>query len=280
MSQKNVLITGTSSGIGLEIAVLLASRGYRVVATMRNPEKRQRLDEAAGKAGVELDVRQLDVTDPESVERLRGEVEEAYGALDGLVNNAGIVLGGFFEQISPEEFRSILETNLFGVAAVTRAFLPGMREAGRGTIINISSVAGRVATQGLIAYCTSKWALEGFSEALYQEVLPYGMRVVLIEPGMFRTEIFEHNLNLCKGWDNPGSPYFERGKAMLERTRKRFEKTAGDARVVAESVLQALQLEDPPLRWPVGSDSRRAILLRKVLPERFFLPLVARDQEG
>jgi NAD(P)-dependent dehydrogenase (short-subunit alcohol dehydrogenase family) len=279
-TQKTVLVTGTSTGIGLITAVHLAQTGYRVVAGMRDTAKQGRLREAASKAGVEVSVVPLDVNDGESIRRCVEEIGATQGALYGLVNNAGIGIGGFFEVLSEQEFRSVIETNLFGLAAMTRAFLPQMREAGRGVIVNLSSVVGRIAVAGVSAYGTSKWAVEGLTETLYHELKPYGVRVVLIEPGMFRTEIYESNLNLSERSHDPSSPYYEREQAMLVRIKNRYDRQAGDPSLIAQAISRALAHPSPPLRWPVGRDSAAAILLRKLLPERLFLPLISRAERA
>ena len=277
---KAVLVTGTSSGIGLMTAVHLARLGYRVVAGMRDTAKQGRLQEAAAKAGVELSVTALDVNDGRSIARCVEEIGASHGPLYGLVNNAGIGVGGFFEVLSEEEFRSVIETNLFGLAAVTRAFLPQMRKARRGVIVNLSSIVGRVAVPGVSAYGTSKWAVEGLTETLYHELRPYGVRVVLIEPGMFRTEIYEANLNLSRSSQDPSSPYYAREQAMLAKIKSRYDKRAGDPLLIAQAIARALAHPSPPLRWPVGRDSALTILLRRLLPERVFLPLIARAERA
>ena len=277
---KAVLVTGTSSGIGLVTAVHLAQQGYQVIAAMRDTGKQGRLREAAARAGVGLSVMALDVNDGASVARCAEEIRGTHGSLYGLVNNAGIGIGGFFEVLSDEEFRSVIETNLFGLAAVTRAFLPQMREARRGVIINLSSITGRVAVPGVSAYCTSKWAVEGLTETLYHELKPFGVRVVLIEPGMFRTEIYEANLNLSERSRDSTSPYYAREQAMLAKIKSRYDRQAGDPLLIARAIAGALAHPAPPLRWPVGKDSALTILLRKLLPERLFLPLIARAERA
>lgn len=266
-----VLITGSSSGIGLAIAVHLASQGYRVLATMRDPARQGRLAEAARAAGVSVDVLALDVTRPESIEACASEVHARHGRLGALINNAGIGIGGFFEDQSDAEVREQLETNFFGALATTRAFVPPMREARSGVIVNVTSLNGRVATPGLSAYAASKFALEGFSEALRHELRPFGVRVALVEPGMFRTEIFASNLRLCKSrQEGRPSAYREMGDRMLEQVLGQVERRAAHPRKIAHTVAGILADPDPGLRYPVGTDALLAISMRWLLPERLF----------
>src|SRR5687768_14210006 len=187
-----VLITGTSSGIGLSTAVECAAFGHRVVATMRNVERRGALEAAATARGASVSVEQLDVTSAGVDAKLR-ELTLKYGPFFGVVNNAGVAVGGAFEELSETDVRDVFETNVFGLMAVTRAALPSMRACERGRIVNVSSVSGRVGLPALSAYAASKHAVEGFSEALRWEVEPFGVDVCLVEPGSYKTPIFLEN---------------------------------------------------------------------------------------
>jgi NAD(P)-dependent dehydrogenase (short-subunit alcohol dehydrogenase family) len=188
MSGKIVVITGASSGIGLLTAVELARRGHTVVATMRDLARRTRLDEAAAAAGVaaRLDFRRLNVTEFDSIPTVVGEIVRDHGRIDVLVNNAGFAVAGFAEDLKLEEIRMQFETNFFGHVAMTKAAIPVMRKQGSGHIIMIASIAGRAASPVTSSYAASKFALEGWSEALRIELRSLGIRVVLVNPAPFR----------------------------------------------------------------------------------------------
>jgi NAD(P)-dependent dehydrogenase (short-subunit alcohol dehydrogenase family) len=173
-------------------AVELARAGYRVVATMRDLGRRARLDEAAEKAGVaaSIDVQELDVTDFAAMPGLVEDIVAEYGRIDVLVNNAGFALAGFAEDVKLAELRSQFETNFFGQVALTRTVLPQMKLQKSGHIILVSSISGRLAGPGRSSYSSSKFALEGWAEGLRFEAYPHGLRVVLVEPGGFATDIW------------------------------------------------------------------------------------------
>src|SRR5580698_3889120 len=186
-----VLITGCSSGFGLTTSVAAARRGWRVFATMRDPGRRAALDAAAAAAGVSVEVAALDVADAGSVKQAVAAVLVATGGrLDAVVNNAGIADAGFFEDQPEAESRQVMETNFFGATAVTRAALPSLRRSPDGRVVMVSSVAAFSPQAGLSAYVASKWALEGWAESLAIEVAPLGVRVILVEPGAYRTGIW------------------------------------------------------------------------------------------
>src|SRR5581483_4260201 len=194
------LITGCSTGIGFETALLMAERGYRVYATMRNPDAgAAALQDAAKAAGVRLEIAPLDVTDQRSVDRCVAAILEAEGRVDVLVNNAGLGELRPLELTTDEETRRIFDTNVFGPLRLMRAVLPGMRERRSGTIVNVSSVAGRFGAFGQTLYCGSKHALEAISEGLAIEVRAFGVRVAIIEPGLFNTPIIGKAMGALSG---------------------------------------------------------------------------------
>lgn len=274
---KAVLITGCSSGIGMEAAVDLAARGYRVIATMRNTAKKEKLLERAKRRGVEVDLQALDVVDPESIAACARHVHATYGPLHGLVNNAGYGIGGFFEDLTDAEYRDQMETNFWGVLAVTRAFLGPMRQAGRGYVINVSSESGRVAIPGLGAYQSSKFALEGFSEGLRHELAPFGVHVALVEPGMIATDIFTANIRLCEAGMNPKSVYYARSQRILDKTMKDVGRRAAPPDACNATIAAILEDPSPNLRYLVGTDAKLVTFLKWLLPERLFLKLVASE---
>lgn len=206
---KVVLITGTSSGFGLLASAALARKGCHVIATMRNLDKKDRLLEATENVKDRITVMKLDITNHDEIEQVVESVMGKYGTIDVLVNNAGYAQGGFVEEIEMEKWREQLETNFFGTLAMTKAEVPHMRERGQGTIINVSSISGRMAMPGLAPYSASKFALEGFSESLRFELLPLGIHVVLVEPGSYKTPI-------CRKAERPW-PSMKRPPIMRKR---------------------------------------------------------------
>jgi NAD(P)-dependent dehydrogenase (short-subunit alcohol dehydrogenase family) len=277
-----VLLTGASSGIGLSAAVACAAAGHRVVATMRNIERRGSLDEAAAAHHVSVDVEQLDVTSDSVPAKIR-ELILKYGPFFAVVNNAAIALGGAFEEQSEEDIRAQFETNVFGLMAVTRAVLPSMRAAQRGRIINVSSLSGRIAFPLLSAYAATKHAVEGFSEALRWEVEPFGIDVCLVEPDNFKTPIhFEkrrHGRNIStEGSSNAG--HAGRGSAPaglyteLRKTVERLSLEEADRAphpdVVGKVIAELIIAGSPKFRSVIGMDARTLVTLRRMVPDRLF----------
>lgn len=270
MDKRAILVTGASSGIGLAIAVLLARRGYHVYATMRDLERRGELDAAATRHNVQLDVLPLDVTDGKSIRRVVETIVNRSGTIYGLVNNAGSILAGYFEDLSDEEMRRVFDTNLFGTMAVTRAVLPLLREARRGRIIIMSSTGGRLGSPGNSAYCSSKFALEGFAEALVQEMALFGVQVSLVEPGFVRTELFGRNHQVAGRAASPESPYRDSFAKLGRITEHEVNSAALSSDDVAEVVLRILEAKRPRLRYLVGRRARFLINLRRYLPGELF----------
>jgi NAD(P)-dependent dehydrogenase (short-subunit alcohol dehydrogenase family) len=255
-NQKVAIVTGASSGIGLLTSIELARNGFRVVATMRTPAKRTKLDEAAAYAHVteNIDVRRLDVTEFSTHTDFVAEVVNSYGRIDALVNNAGFAMAGFAEDCTLEELRDQFETNFFGAVSMTKAVLPVMRKQNRGHLIQISSIAGRCAHPVLSSYSGSKYALEGWSESLRLEMKPLGINVVLIEPGSFQTDIWEANAHVAKRVFDPASPNHERSLRFRDYIRRNVTKRdpIAVARVIASVALDA----NPRMRYLVGPDAK------------------------
>jgi NAD(P)-dependent dehydrogenase (short-subunit alcohol dehydrogenase family) len=265
-----VLITGASSGIGLETAIYLAGRGFGVCASMRDLRRRGELDAEVRKRNLALDVLQLDVTDGDSVVAAVGQVIERYGRLDGLINNAGVQLRGFFEDLTDAEVREVFDTNLFGTMVVTAAVLPQMRQMRRGRIVMVTSVGGRIGALGLSAYCSSKFALEGFGEALALEVRPFGIRVALVAPAIIKTSIWDANRRVATAAEGATSPY-RAWFAETERLADRLVATSPTRPVdVARCVEHALTAAHPRLRYVVGRRAAIVIALRRYLPAGLF----------
>jgi NAD(P)-dependent dehydrogenase (short-subunit alcohol dehydrogenase family) len=262
-----VLITGASSGIGLAAALACAAAGHRVVATLRNLKKRGAVERAAADRGVRLDIEQLDVTGEDADAKVR-EIVLKYGPIYALVNNAGIAVGGAFEEQSEKDVRDQFETNVFGLMSVTRAALPSMRAAGRGRIINVSSVSGRLAFPLLAVYAATKHAVEGFSEGLRWEVEPFGIQVVNVEPGNIKTPIFYENQRRAEHLSKDG-PYAAITE-IVERLLLAGLEKAPAAGVVGEAIARLVSDPSPPFRTVIGSDARVMVTLRRLLPDRLF----------
>jgi NAD(P)-dependent dehydrogenase (short-subunit alcohol dehydrogenase family) len=275
MSDKVALITGSSSGIGLLTAIELARGGYRLVATMRDLSRRNRLDEAAERAGVagQLDVRRLDVTEFDSIPGLVEAVARDHGRIDVLVNNAGVAVAGFAEDLRLTEIRQQFETNFFAHVAMTKAVLPVMRRQRAGHIIMVSSISGRVGQPVLSSYSSSKFALEGWSEALRIETFSLGIRVVLVEPGAFGTDIWQRNAKVGEDALSDDSPNRQRGARFAEMAKKLHK---ADAIVVARLIARIAADPNPKLRYRIGFDAHLQHWLRALLPWRAWEKLVAK----
>lgn len=261
-----VLITGCRSGIGLACAVAAAQAGHTVYAGLRDLRTRASLDHAAG--ALPITPLQLDVTSEADRRGAIARILEEQGRVDALVNNAGIGVGGFLEQLTSEEIRQVYEVNVFGALELCRAVLPAMRARGGGAIVNISSMSGRMALAGNGLYSSSKFALEGLSEALRLEVRAFGVRVVLVEPGAYRTDIMTRNRRVSRGALVPGGPYSELAARLDAMWKRTVERQARDPREVAERVVALLQAPDPPLRHPVGPDAHLRAWALRLLPDR------------
>ena len=252
-SSSTVLVTGCSSGFGLLAAVTFARNGHHVVASMRDTAKSGPLLAAAGAAGVELDVAELDVTSSASVDRAVQGIVDSTGRLDVVVNNAGIELFGAVHLVADEEAIRQLDTNLVGVVRVVRAAVPPMLRQGRGTIINVGSVAGKVGLPYSGLYATSKHAVEAITEAMHFELAHLGIRVAIVEPGQFATEL---NTNSSVATSMPaGSVDFVRWQSFRGRMRQLVGGEPADPQLVADVIYEAATSTEPRLRWPVGDDA-------------------------
>ena len=265
-----VLVTGGSTGLGLETALHLAGRGFRVFATVRDPAQRPEVLEAARERGVQLEVPTLDLTDRDSIRDAVAEVVETAGGVYGLVNNAGIGLRGCFEDCAEDEIRQVFETNVFGTIAVTQAVLPHMRAAGCGRMVTVSSVGARVCGFGVSIYCASKFAQEGLGEGLAQELAPFGIQSVIIEPGIIKTSRWDDRRGTARGAADPASPYHDLFRASEEVADRLVERSPTRPAHVAEAVHEALTADSPRMRYVVGRGATAVIALRRLLPESLF----------
>ena len=265
--QRVVLITGCSSGIGLSTSIYLAGKDYKVYAGVRDLKKKDSLLSKAKKAGVPVEVVQLDVTDEKSIIAAVGSVLKKEGRIDVLVNNAGFGSGGFLEDFSMKEIRDQFEANFFGLVRVTKEVLPVMREQRSGYIVNISSMGGKIAFPVISIYNATKFAVEAVTESLRVELAPFGIKVTAIEPGSIKTN-FNNAIQAAEMSRNPSSPNYD--------YMKRFEKNIGKLSqgsnpiVVAKAVCAAITSKHPKRSYPVGNGARIFLLLKSILPNRVF----------
>ena len=247
------VVTGSSSGIGFETSLMLARNGFQTYATMRDPDKGENTKSIATKENLPIHIEQLDVTDNKSVINAIQAIVSKANRIDVLVNNAGYALTGAFEDLAIEEIKAQYETNLFGLIRTTQAVLPIMRKQKSGTIVNISSGAGRFGYAGASAYISTKFAVEGLSESMSYELEPFGIKVILVEPGVIRTNVFK-NIVTAKKSQNPNSPYSQIMQKMSTSFEHMLENASSSPDLVAKVVLQAVTSENPSLRYLAGKD--------------------------
>ncbi len=249
--EKIALVTGSSSGIGFETALALARENYFTFASMRNTDKAGKIQEIAKKENLNLEVIELDVDKEESIKSAVKKIQEQKGRIDVLVNNAGYGLFGCVEDITIDDLKAQFETNFFGVVRLIQEISPIMRKTGSGIIVNVSSVAGRIGFPGTPAYISSKFALEGLSECMRYELSPFGIKTIIIEPGVIKTDFFS-SMKVAKG--KPDSPYKEVTEKVMNGVKMMAEMgTLPDE--VAKTIIKAIQTEEPLPRYIVGSDA-------------------------
>ena len=244
---KSVLITGATSGIGRHAALHLARQGYRVFASGRRVAALESLEAQAKAEAISLETLRLDVTDPESIEAARVTLRKAVGSLDVLINNAGYGHLGPTSLVSDEDMRKQFETNVFGLMAVTRAFLPQMKEAGSGRVINVSSVGGRMTFPFFGVYNATKYAVESLSDALRYELAPFGVDVVLVEPGVIDTGFADVSMDLASQYkdDHGYGPVL----ARADELRAQSDKMAVKPIVVSKAIHKAIASKRPRARY-------------------------------
>ncbi len=263
------LITGCSSGIGYETSILLAKNGFKTYATMRNTDKGNTLKEIAEKENIDLKIIKLDVTDDYSIKNAINEIVQETNRIDVLVNNAGNNIAGTVEDLSIEEFKEQFETNFFGLIRVTKVVLPIMRNQNSGIIVNLSSIVGKMAIPLNSAYVSSKFAVEGFSESLRYELEDFGIKVILIEPGVIKSNFYE-NIKMAK------NSLMDQTSVYQPITQKIFEaflpmlEYAFPTKIVADVILEAVTSDKPNIRYAVGEDAKSIIEARKKLSDKEF----------
>jgi NAD(P)-dependent dehydrogenase (short-subunit alcohol dehydrogenase family) len=254
MTDKKVwFVTGAGRGMGVDITKAALAAGNAVVATARNA------DTVTGALGQDDDLLavKLDVTDPAAAEAAVRAAVDRFGRIDVLVNNAGNFNAGFFEEISPEDFRAQIETTLFGPVNVTRAALPVMRAQRSGLVVVISSTAGIVGQQFCSAYAASKFGVEGWIESMTPEVVPFGIRTMLVEPGFFRTELLTPEST--KYAEPSIDDYAERTKQTIAAWNSMNGQQGGDPAKLADALVQLASQGEPPLRFAAGADAVEAV---------------------
>ncbi|MCE7791917.1 SDR family NAD(P)-dependent oxidoreductase [Salipaludibacillus sp. CUR1] len=281
MTKQIVLITGANSGFGREIAMALAQQNYVVIAGIRNMSNKEKMLEEADKLGISegsLTVKKLDVTLNSDIRDLYAFIRERFGRIDILINNAGYSQGGVFESLSGTEWEKQFQTNVLGVASVTRAFIPMMREARNGKVINIGSISGKAGFPGLGPYAASKHALEGLSESLRLELKPFNVYTSLIEAGSFKTGIWEKGI---AGAPKSDIEDYRRLMAYMESYARQMTERAESPEKVIKLVKDICRHSAPRFRYRTGKGVTGAILLKTLLPwslyERFVLRLMRKS---
>ena len=280
---KIILITGCSSGFGMLTSARLAAAGHTIYATMRNMQKQDTLKLELKRRNTECHILPLDVTNDNSINKVINTIEKQDSRLDVLINNAGYGIGGFFEDLSEDEIRSQFETNFFGVQKVTRSALPLMRATASKSgkdfstkIINISSAQGRSTLPGLGAYGASKFALEGFSESLYFELQPFGIEVVILEPGTYSTKAIDDNSREADAGLEGDSPYANYTKRLKELHNNILitKKGVGDPENVAIMIEDIINRKRNKLRYLAGTQAKIRVLMRTILPFSWFSRII------
>ena len=267
---RTVLVTGAARGLGLETALTLAASDWQVWAAVRSIESKDAVDAAARERGVRLHVVPMDVTNAASIEATVEQVVRDSGGLDALVNNAGVTARAYFEDFPEKEIRRLFEVNLFGVMNVTRRVLPHMRARRRGRIVMISSIGGRIGSMCIAPYIATKFGLEGFSESLSLELKPLGIDVVIIEPGLVATELWQEQRRVLPSARNPQSPYYKWFREEEKLAEAVLKSSHNAPSHVAEKVLLALSVRRPRLRYVVGRRAQAVLSLRRHLPGELF----------
>lgn len=267
-----VLITGTSTGIGLATALELGRAGHKVYATMRNPTRAPGLGELASKERLPISVLTMDVDSDQSVADCFAAIYRQGEQIDVLVNNAGIERHGSVEELPMEDFRATMETNYFGTLRCIRQVLPRMRESRNGCIINISSVAGKIAGLSLTAYMASKFALEALSEALAGEMKPFGVRVAIVQPG-----IIETSMSHAVAEATPS--HYRQGKHMAALFQAALKHPAPPS-IIAEKIREIIESGTWKLRHPCGPDAEPFLGWRAAMTDEQWVDLNALDGEG
>lgn len=276
MTSPITVVTGANSGIGRATALHLAANGHRVFGTVRALDRAEKLLALAEQQGVEIELAELDVADDASVERGFADILKHAGRVDHLVNNAGVGGNGVVEECSSEQFLDVMNIDLVGAIRCSRAVLPQMRERGSGTIVNVTSVAGRFGAMAQAPYVASKWALEGVSEEMALELAAFGIRVAIVEPGVTKSAIFGKNIEAPNDTGAYGAHY----QRMFQMYAAGIQQ-ATDAVEVARVIQHAIETDEPELRYQVSWGAAEMVAGRDAMSaaDWFALGATADDAE-
>ncbi|NOS61610.1 MAG: SDR family oxidoreductase [Nitrosarchaeum sp.] len=264
--EKVAIVTGSSSGIGYETSLALARDGFYTFATVRNPKKAERILQIAKKENLKIEIIELDVDDEKSISATIEKIISKKQRIDVLVNNAGWGLFGSVEDVTMKDFRAQFETNFFGIISIIQKVAPIMRKQGSGVIVNVSSVAGRIGFPGSPAYISSKFALEGLSESLRYELGQFGVKIIIIEPGVIKTNFFS-SMKIAE--PKPDSPYKEITEKVIMGIKMMAELGTPPSEV-ATTILNAIKEESPRPRYIVGNDAQMFLEAKKTKTDTEF----------
>ncbi len=267
-SKRTVLVTGCSSGIGLATCHVLSRNNFMTYGTVRNLSKAKKIQDLMNRENLSLKILRLDVNDNQSIKLAIKKILNDIGRIDVLINNAGYGMFGPIEEITIQEIKKQFETNFFGAIRLIKAIVPIMRKQGNGTIVNISSMVGRFAVPLNSAYVSSKFAVEGLSESISFELEEFGIRVIVIEPGVVKSDFF-HKLKV-KGM-NLESPYHELMERRVNFLDKAMKNSLTSSYDVAGTILDALNSKDPKFRYVIGNDATNSLRMRNSLSDREFM---------
>lgn len=276
--QRVILITGSSSGFGMLTAAFLASKGHIVYASMRDISKKEDLLKEYQKYPKEktssLRIIPIDVTSEKTIQDALEIIVKEEGRVDVLINNAGFGIGGFFEDISCEQFKAQFDVNFFGALNVTRGVLPYMRTNKKGLIINVSSMCAYTGTPAFSAYVSSKWALEGFSECLLMELMPFNIDVVVLQPGAYKTKIFFENARFAKDFDSVNSPYYQRNQFFRRFINQHMSNNQKDPIEVARTIEKIINKNRRHFRYMIGFHSFCRALFSRMIPTKCYANII------
>ena len=267
-SKRTVLVTGCSSGIGLATCHVLSRNNFMTYGTVRNLSKATKIQDLINRENLPLKILHLDVNDNQSIKLAVKRITSDTGRLDILINNAGYGMFGPIEEITTQEIKKQFETNFFGTIRVIKSIVPIMRKQGNGIIVNISSMVGRFGVPLNSAYVSSKFAVEGLSEAIAFELEEFGIRVIVIEPGVVKSDFFQ---NVRVKGTEPNSPYHKLMETRVSFLDKAMKNSGTSSYDVASTILDALNSKDPKFRYVVGNDATNSIRMRNTLSDRKFM---------
>jgi NAD(P)-dependent dehydrogenase (short-subunit alcohol dehydrogenase family) len=267
-SKRTVLVTGCSSGIGLATCHVLSRNNFMTYGTVRNLSKAKKIQDLINRENLSLKILRLDVNDNQSIKLAVKKILTDTGRIDVLINNAGYGMFGPVEEITTQEVKKQFETNFFGTIRLIKAIVPIMRKQGNGTIVNISSMVGRFGVPLNSAYVSSKFAVEGLSESISFELEEFGIRVIVIEPGVVKSDFFRNVEVKGMNLESPYHKLMERRVNFLDKAMKNSLTSSYD---VADTILEALNSKDPKFRYVIGNDATNSLRMRNSLSDRKFM---------